>query len=170
MSKMDSVKEFLQVAADKAAKFIAFVINKAKELFEKLKKSDRRSIILISVAAVLVIVLFALIINGIAKKDKKDPIESEQPSNIVEITTDAPEADIPVSSSGFYTVSTGDINNLNYRRAPDASAEKIGSFKNGDKLEVIYVYKSDVNSSSSGWGLVEYNGQIGWVSMQYLVK
>ncbi len=165
MSK-ESIKEFLHVAADKVAKFIAMVINKAKELFEKLKKSDRRFIILVSVAAVLVIILFALIINGIVKSDKKDPIEAEGTSNnILDMpTTDAPEIETVVTTSGTYTVNT---DSLNFRQRPDVSSALLGTFTSGTTLEVYDI----IEGGKYTWGLVvDSNGMAGWVCMDYLTK
>ena len=167
MSKSDSFKEFLHTAGDKVAKFIAMVITKAKELFEKLKKSDRRFIILVSVAAVLVIILFALIINGIVKSDKEEPLESEgTSSNIEEVpSTEAPVIDQPVvSTKGTYTV---DTDSLNFRQRPDVNSERLGSFANGETVEVFDI----VEGGEYTWGLVVNSDNVaGWVCMDYLKK
>ncbi len=162
----ESIKEFFHMAADKIAKFIAMIINKSKDLFEKLKKSDRRFIILVSVAAVLVIILFALIINGIVKSDKKDPIEAEPTSNnILDMpTTDALETEPVVTTKGTYTVNT---DSLNFRQKPDVSSALLGTFTNGTTLEVYDILEGEKYS----WGLVvDSNGMAGWVSMDYLTK
>ena len=166
MSKPESFKDFLHVAADRVAKFIAMVITKAKELFEKLKKSDRRFIILVCVAAVLVIVLFALIINGIVKSDKEEPIESEQTSaNIEDVpTTLAPVTEPVASTKGTYVVNTA---SLNFRERPDANSRHMGTFANGTTLEVYDI----VEGGELTWGLVVNSDNVaGWVCMDYLTK
>lgn len=164
----ESFKEFLHAAGEKVVKFIAFVINKAKELFEKLKKSDRRFIILVSVAAVLVIILFALIINGIVKSDKNEPIAPENPSgNILDVpTTDAPEIETVVTTKGTYTVTLSDPSwTLKLRQKADENSTILGSFSNGTTLEVLKVEQG----ANFKWGLVvNSEGVAGWVCMDYL--
>ena len=171
MSKHESSNDFLHVAADRAAKFIAMVITKAKELFEKFKKSDRRFIILVSVAAILVIILFALIINGIVKSDNDDePIESEPTSmNIIdEPTTETPVTEPVATTMGTYTVTLSDPSwTLKLRQRADENSSRLGEFANGTTLEVLKI----VQGTNYRWGLVISNDGIpGWVCMDYLKK
>ena len=163
----------LQNITDKIAKFIAQIINKAKELFEKIKKMDRRFLILIGVAVVLVIVLFILIVNGISKiGDDKKPIESEGMSgNITEITTDAEPVDVLPYGAGIYKVQTGTSSHLNMRESANKNSDRVGQIPNGTAVEVLFVDDTDVkNGGDYGWGYVSYDGVRGWVYMEYLIK
>lgn len=163
----------VQNITDKVAKIIAQIINKSKELFEKLKKLDKRFLILIGVAAVLVIVLFALIVNGISKSgDSNKPIESEGMSNISEITTDYEEPATVAGNTGIYKVQTGSSSHLNMRESADKNSDKVGQIPNGTAVEILYVDDTEVKDGSAeyGWGYVRYNGVRGWVYMEYLIK
>lgn len=166
-------KEKFQEITDKTAKLIAKAINKSKELIEKLRKLDKRFLILIAVAAVLVIVLFALIINGISKNsDNNKPIESEGMSNISEITTDYEEPAAVPENTGIYKVQTGSSSHLNMREAADKNSDKVGQIPNGTAVEILYIDDTEVKDGSAeyGWGYVRYNGVRGWVYMEYLIK
>lgn len=173
MLKNIITKEKFQEITDKIAKFIAKAINKSKDLFEKLKKLDKRFLILMAVAAVLVIVLFALIVNGISKSgDNNKPIESEGMSNISEVTTDYEEPAAVQGNTGIYKVQTGSSSHLNMREAADKNSDKVGQIPNGTAVEILYIDDTEVTAGTAeyGWGYVRYNGVRGWVYMEYLIK
>lgn len=171
MAKENKFQEIM----DKAVKLMAGFLKKLKksDLVKKLKNADMRFLILAGVAFVLVIVMLALIVNGI-KSNKKEDETTTAPdfSNITEITTDAePAVDVYLNGAGKYTVDSGSSPSLNMRLAADGESSILTKIPKGTELEVMFVDDSGVETPDDfGWGYVEYNGKRGWVSMKYLVK
>ena len=171
MAKENKFQEIM----DKVVKLMAGFLKKLKksDLVKKLKNADMRFLILAGVAFVLVIVMLALIVNGI-KSNKKEDETTTAPdfSNITEITTDAePAVDVYLNGAGMYTVDSGSSPSLNMRLAADGESSILTKIPKGTELEVMFVDDSGVETPDDfGWGYVEYNGKRGWVSMKYLVK
>jgi len=156
--------EMIQQITDKIAAFLAKTV-------KTIKKMDRRMLIMISAAAVLVIIIFALIINGLTSDKDKDPVNSND--NIVSV--DEPSTDdnilpVQMNGSGTYKVETGSTAELNMRIAADKESEVVTRIPNGTQLEVMFIDDTGVAEGDFGWGYVNYNGERGWVFMEYLKK
>ncbi len=156
---MEKFKEILHDITDKTAKFFATVV-------KKLQKMDKRMLIMIAAAVLLVIIIFALIIGGINSNKNKEPI------SVPEITTDdsniqdlihQPNAQ---QQSDKYTVDTGETPKLNLRSRPSINSSVLTTIPNGTQVEVHFVYENN----GTRWGVIDYNGEIGFASMEYLKK
>ena len=159
MAKANVLQDF----ADKAAKFIAVTI-------KKVKKMDRRLLIMIGAAAVLVIVIFSLIIHGISSNNKEEEIpESGNVSNMQELPSEV-QSDVFVNPVNKYTVNTGSDADLNMRLAADRDSDVVKRIPNGTELEVMFIDDSEAAADGYGWGYVEYAGERGWVFMEFLKK
>ena len=163
MAKTNKFQEIM----DNAVKLLAGIIR-------KLKKMDRRFLVMAGVAFVLVIVMLSLIIHGV-KVNKNDEETSTRPdySNITEEkTTDAePENSFVLKGDGKYKINPGSSPYLNVRLAADKNTSVVTTIPNGTEVEVMFIDDSDVKDADDfGWGYVEYNGKRGWVFMEYLVK
>ncbi len=157
--------EMIQQITDKVAAFLAKTV-------KTVKKMDRRMLIMISAAAVLVIVIFALIINGLTSdKDNNDPVSSQNNTVIAdEPSTDENILPVQTNGSGKYKVETGSTAALNMRIAADKESEVLEKIPNGTELEVMFIDDTGVSEGDFGWGYVSYNGERGWVFMEYLKK
>lgn len=157
--------EMIQQITDKIAAFLAKTV-------KTIRKMDRRMLIMVSAAAVLVIIIFALIINGLTSdKDNKDPVDSQ--NNIVHVdepSTDENILPVQLNGSGTYRVETGSTAELNMRIAADKESDVVTRIPNGTQLEVMFIDDTDVAEGEPGWGYVSYNGEKGWVFMEYLKK
>ena len=162
MAKTNKFQEILENAAEQLGRFVG-----------KLKRMDRRFLIMAGVAVVLVIVMLALIIHGV-KVNREDEESSTNPvtSNISEWTTDAePEDAVILNGAGKYKVDTGSSPYLNMRLAADRESDVVTTIPNGTELDVMFIDDSEVTDTDDyGWGYVEYNGERGWVFMEYLKK
>ena len=159
MAKANVFQDFM----DKAAKFIAVTI-------KKIKKMDRRLLIMIGAAAVLVIVIFALIIHGVSSDKKENEIpESGNVSNMQELPSEV-QSDTFVVSTNMYKVNTGSDADLNMRLAADRDSDIVKRIPNGTDLEVLFIDDSNAAADGYGWGYVEYAGERGWVFMEFLKK
>lgn len=162
MAKNNKFQEIIENAVKMLAGFV-----------KKLKKMDRRFLIMAGVAIVLVIVMLALIIHGV-KSNKNDEESSTTPdrSNITEITTeDDADVSVMLNGAGKYKINTGSSPYLNVRLAADKNTSVVTTIPNGTEVEVMFVDDSAVETPDDfGWGYVEYNGKRGWVFMEYLVK
>ena len=157
--------EMIQQITDKIAAFLAKTV-------KTIKKMDRRMLIMVSAAAVLVIIILALIINGVASdKDNKDPVESQDTIvSMEEPSTDENILPVQMNGAGTYKVETGSTAALNMRIAADKESEVLEKIPNGTQLEVMFIDDTDVAEGDFGWGYVSYNGERGWVFMEYLKK
>lgn len=154
--------------SDNFKKFLGKAVNFFEDLAEKIKKTDRRLIIMIAAAAVLLIVMLALIINGITSNKEKEEPSTEPPVIVQEAEKTTDDSDIAVLSSGKYKV---DTDGLNLRPSANTDYAPITQIPKDTVVTVLFIDDSQVKSSSDyGWAYVEYNGQRGWVSMEYLVK
>ena len=140
----------------------------------KLKRMDRRFLVLSGIAIVLVIVMLSLIIHGI-KKNKEAETTTKAPdySNITDVpsTEEDVQDTVVLVGAGKYKVNTGSSPYLNMRLAADKESAVVTTIPNGTEIEVMFVDDRDVvDADDFGWGYVEYNGERGWVFMQYLKK
>ncbi len=158
MAGSDNLKKFL----GKAVKFF-------EDLVDKIKKTDRKLIIMIAAAAVLLIVILALLINGISSNKEKNEPSTEPPAIVQEPEYTTDDNDIAaLTETGKYKV---DTDGLNLRPSANTDYAPITQIPKDTVVTVLFVDDSQVESSSDyGWAYVEYNGQRGWVSMEYLVK
>ena len=140
----------------------------------KRKRMDRRFLVLSGIAIVLVIVMLSLIIHGIkTNKEAETTTKAPDYSNITDVpTTDEDVADtVVLVGAGKYKVNTGSSPYLNMRLAADKESAVVTTIPNGTQIEVLFVDDRDVTEENEfGWGYVEYNGERGWVFMQYLKK
>lgn len=161
MAKTNQFQEILDRALEALARFI-----------NKLKKMDRRFLIMSAVAVLLVIVMVILIVVGV--KSNKSEEESTLPdaSNISDVpSTEDYEEPVFAAGAGTYTVDTGASSYLNMRLAADRESAVVTTIPNGTQIDVMFVDDSEVEAEGDyGWGYVEYNGERGWVFMEYLVK
>ncbi|MBQ7962631.1 MAG: SH3 domain-containing protein [Clostridia bacterium] len=159
MAKANVFQDFM----DKAAKFLAVTV-------KKIKKMDRRLLIMIGAAAVLVIVIFALIIHGVSSDKNENEIpDSSAVGNMQELPSEA-QSDVFVSSTNTYKVNTGSDADLNMRLAADRDSDVLKRIPNGTELEVLFIDDSEAAADGYGWGYVEYAGERGWVFMEFLKK
>ena len=162
MAKANKFQEIM----DNAVKLLAGVI-------KKIKKMDKRFLIMAGVAIVLVIVMLALIIHGVkSNKEEEESSTNAVSSNITEWTTDdEPDDTVVLNGAGKYKINTGSSPYLNMRLAADREAAIVTTIPNGTEIEVMFIDDSAVETPDDfGWGYVEYNGKRGWVFMEYLVK
>ena len=139
----------------------------------KLKRMDRRFLILSGIAIVLVIVMLSLIIHGIKTNKEVETTTTPDYSNITDVpTTDEDVEDtVVLVGAGKYKVNTGSSPYLNMRLAADKESAVVTTIPNGTQIEVMFVDDRDVTEENEfGWGYVEYNGEKGWVYMEYLAK
>lgn len=61
---------------------------------------------------------------------------------------------------GEYIINTS---NLNVRSGPDSSYEKLGSLKQGDRVNVTLI-------SNGYWGRIDFEGKEAWISLNYAVR
>lgn len=162
MAKNNKFQEIIENAVKMLAGFV-----------KKLKKMDRRFLIMAGIALILVIVMLALIIHGVrANKNDEESSTTPDSSNISEWTTDdEPDDAVVLNGAGKYKINTGSSPYLNMRLAADRESAIVTTIPNGTEIEVMFVDDSAVETSDDfGWGYVEYNGKRGWVFMEYLVK
>ena len=138
----------------------------------KLKRMDRRFLVLSGIAIVLVIVMLSLIIHGIKINQTEEiTTTTNNVSNITDATTtDVEEANtVVLNGAGMYKINTGKSPYLNMRLAADKESAVVTTIPNGTEIEVLFIDDRDVETDEDfGWGYVEYNGDRGWVFMQYL--
>ncbi|MBR5496869.1 MAG: SH3 domain-containing protein [Clostridia bacterium] len=150
-------------------KFLRKMIPVVDGIIEKVKKMDRRFLIMIAASVVLLIVILSLIIHSVSSnKSDEDEIPSSPPSYIQEepSTDDEPVAGTIVAvGAGSYKVDTGSTSDLNMRPTAGKEYGAMGAIPNGTQVNVLFVD----DSGDISWGYVEYNGKRGWVSMDYLV-
>lgn len=163
MAKTNKFQDILETVLKHIGRFVG-----------KLKRMDRRFLIMAGVAVALVIVMVALIIHGInINKNEEESSSTPDYSNITEerTTDDEPDNTVMLNAVGKYKVSTGASPNLNMRLAADKESAVVTTIPNGTEIEVMFVDDSDVKDADDfGWGYVEYNGKRGWVFMEYLKK
>lgn len=162
MAKTDKFRDILDNVLKNLGRFVG-----------KLKRMDRRFLIMAGVAIVLVIVMLALIIHGVkSNKEDEEGSTAADSSNITEWTTeDEPDDTVMLNGAGKYRIDTGSTSSLNMRLAADKNSAVVTTIPNGTEIEVMFVDDSAVETPDDfGWGYVEYNGKRGWVFMEYLVK
>ncbi|MCD7827386.1 MAG: SH3 domain-containing protein [Clostridiales bacterium] len=158
-------------------KFLINAVGFFRRLIDSIKKADRRLVIMIGAAVVLLILIICLIAHGVSASsdgavvvnEPETVSESETDSNIIS-NGNVSSGSVASASAGTYVVTTGsDETNLNMRIAADKSSSKLTEIPNGTQLEVLYVDEYEDNLvDGEGWGYVEYDGQRGWVAMSCL--
>lgn len=151
-------------------KIIIAIVKFFRNLWEKIKTMDRRKLIIICAAVVLFIIILSVAIHS-AKSNKKVEESSTEPPVVYVVPEETTDSALTASVSvGTYKVNTGDNDvPLNVRMAASSDTTALTSIPNGTTVTVLYVDDSDkANNNNYGWGYLEYDGQRGWVSMEYL--
>lgn len=163
MAKTNKFEDILEVVIKHLGRFAG-----------KLKRMDRRFLVLSGIAIVLVIVMLSLIIHGIkTNKEAETTTKAPDYSNITDVpsTEEDVQDAVVLVGAGKYKVNTGSSPYLNMRLAADKESAVVTTIPNGTQIEVMFVDDRDVTEENEfGWGYVEYNGERGWVFMQYLKK
>lgn len=162
MAKNNMVQDILENAAEQLGRFVG-----------KVRRADKRFLILSGVAVVLVIIMLSIIVHSIrANKADEEITTTNDISNIYELPSEEYEDEAVVSATvGKYRINTGDSPFLNMRLAADKNAEVVTKVPNGTEIEVMFIDDYGVGTDSDyGWGYIEYNGKRGWVYMEYLTK
>ena len=137
----------------------------------------KSKILLIVTIALLLVFLIVLIVSGSkAKKNKNTEDEDVSDPPVIELSSDLPvnvpsegQTYLHSDNTGIYTVDTGADNpGLNLRVAASTSSEAITRIMNGEQVEVKFV--DNFSDEGKSWGYIVYEGQAGWVSMDYLVR
>lgn len=144
------------------------IVNFFSVLAERIRKSDKRLLIIIAACVIVLILVLALIIHGVSSGKKKEETPSAAPvQNIVEPDTqEDPTDDVLPNGTGRYLVNSS----VGLKLRPTASTDYdyLALIPDGTSLTVLFVDDSNAGESGYGWGYVEYNGQRGWVSMEFL--
>lgn len=151
-------------------KILRQTIRTIDSIIEKVKKMDKRFLLMIAASVVLLIVILALIIHSVgSNKSDEDDVPSS-PSNYIQdepsTDDDADAGAIIAVGAGSYTVKTGSDSDLNMRPTAGKEYGAIASIPNGTQVNVMFVD----DSGDISWGYIEYNGKRGWVAMDYLVS
>ena len=140
----------------------------ALDVVERLKKMDRRLLIMIASAVVLLLIVIVLIASGV-NANKKDIPKAEPSTEDVAVRYNEPDTNanntVVAVGAGKYKVNTGSDADLNMRRAAGRTYDLITRIPNGTVVDVLFV---DDQVDAKGWGYIRYNGDSGWVSMEYL--
>lgn len=156
---LDKVKDFIANVRDK---IVAFGV--------------KRAAIIAAVALVLIIVI--IICSAVSSKRDKTP-KTDKKNNIAVVAEEkSTEPDTPVvkaptavqaGAPGTYTVVLDEADSVNMRMAASADSGLITTIPNGTVLEVLFVDDKDKTQNDGyGWGYTEYDGERGWVFMEYL--
>ncbi|MBQ8209470.1 MAG: SH3 domain-containing protein [Clostridia bacterium] len=153
---------------------INFISDFVAEMIERIRKADKRTLIIgasgVLIAIILVIVLIASLAGG-KEEDTTDKDSSPAGSYIQEEPSSDDEASVgtlQVGGAGFYVVSTDSTSSLNMRPTAGTEYSVMATIPNGTKVQVLFVDTAATSSAAKGWGYIEYNGKRGWVSMDYL--
>lgn len=142
----------------------------ALDVVDRLKKMDRRLLIMVASAVVLLLIVIILIASGV-KANKKEIPEAEISTDDPAVLYNDPGTNnntnntIVAVGAGKYKVNTGSDADLNMRRAAGSKYDRITSIPNGTVVDVLFV---DDQVDAKGWGYIRYNGDSGWVSMEFL--
>ncbi len=148
-------------------KFVSQLIRFVDSVIEKLKKTDKRFLIMAAFAAVLFIVILSLLIHAVSAGKSKNKEDNSQPSSYIqEKGTEEATDDIVMNlgKTGKYTVNTGSESPLNLRPAANKDYGVLLKIPNGSTVDVLFVD----DSSDTEWAYVDYNGTRGWVAMEYI--
>ena len=129
---------------------------------------DKRFLLMIIAAVALLIVILALIIHSVSAGKSKDEENSTNPPSLIQeepSTDDEPAVNAVIAvGAGKYKINTGSESPLNMRPTAGTDYGVITTIPNGTVIEVMFVD----DSGSAKWGYIEYGGERGWVSMDYL--
>lgn len=153
--------------SDRFTKFVG-------DLVLRIKKMDKRVIIMSCVAIILVIVIVIFIVKGVSsnKAEKEDgtvapntPAYGEREPTSADESPDAALG----NKAGKYKVSTGGDTPLNLRMAADKTSPALITIPNDAVIDIFYVDDSEADDNNGyGWGYTQYNGERGWVFMEYV--
>ena len=166
MTEKFNIKKFIRNVAEKVTDILAMLI-------KYIRKTDKRTLMIgvggAVIALILIIVIIASVAGGKKDKDKTDAPVSSDSYIQEEPKTDAePVISSPVlNGAGFYVVST-ENSSLNMRPTAGTDYGVMVKIPSGTRVEVLFIDDSDSTTSEKGWGYIEYNGNRGWVSMDYL--
>lgn len=133
-----------------------------------------KNLLLVLFALIIVLFILSACLLGVVVSDRRQDSSSEPPKVSDSSPSDsAPTGSVPAGSSlppvsnptavngtGSYTVNTT-ADALNVRGTPNSDGDVVTQIPKGTQISVTAV--------SGSWGYVTYNGQSGWVSMNYLV-
>ncbi len=84
------------------------------------------------------------------------------------VVTEAPASSVPDSSAGEVIGKYTASDDINVRSKPRSDSDKLGTIDAGATVEVYEIRDSENKKDSNKFAKVEFNGQIGWVSMGLL--
>ena len=117
-------------------------------------------------AKILAVILCVVLVIGLVccsgPKDKQEEIPTE-PDEIVteaptEEPTEAPTEPVPTVTVTMGTVTAGE---LNIRKGADSGYEKVGTYKKGDRIEIL---ETKTTEDGTVWGRTN----LGWIGMGYV--
>lgn len=150
-------------------KFMKEAIRFIDGIIVKVKKVDKRFLMMVVAAIALLIVILALIIHSVGSGSKN---EDETTTNPPVYISDEPSTDyepagndsVIAVGAGKYKINTGSDAPLNMRPTAGTDYGVITTIPNGTVIDVKFV--DDV--AGNKWGYIEYNNNRGWVAMEYL--
>lgn len=167
MTEKFDIKKLMGNAAEKVTDLLA-------KLIKCIRKTDKRTLMIGAggafIALVLIIVIIASAAGGKKEDNKNDtPVSSDSYITEESSTDEEPTADsLNMNGLGFYIVATDSESPLNMRPTAGKDYGIIAKIPNGTRVEVLFIDDSDSENTQKGWGYIEYNGNRGWVSMDYL--
>lgn len=152
-------------------KVVISVANFFRNAVKQIKKGDKRFIIMAAAALALLIIILALIIHGVSSGKKPDEHSTEPPAAVVNVNTTEPQSAVaPQKVLGKYITNTASKGPVNMRSEADSSSNRKTTIPYNTEVELLFIDDSMVkNTGDYGWGYVDYNGNRGWVYMEYLV-
>ncbi len=133
-----------------------------------------KTLLIIAIALLLIFLIIFLAAGRKAKNNNNKP--SEEPVSlppVIELPSELPVT-VPAESqtvqlsggTGEYTVNTGD-NTLALRPTASTEYDAILRLNSGTVVKVLFV--DDFSNVNDSWGYIEYEGNAGWVNMNYLL-
>lgn len=167
MSEKFDFKKFITAVAEKATDLLA-------KLIKCIRKADKRTLLIGVCGAFIALVLVIVIIASVSG-EKKDNEKTDAPVSSDSYITEEPSTDeepvadtIELNGSGFYIVDTENDSSLNMRPTASTDFPVMTKIPDGTRVQVLFVDDADQTDDKQGWGYIEYNGNRGWVSMDYL--
>lgn len=85
-----------------------------------------------------------------------------------QVETEAPDSTTPDAPSGDPVGVYVARDDINVRKGPSSDYDKLGTIDAGTSIEVFEIRDSENSDDSNDFAKIEYNGQVGWVSMGLL--